>query len=278
VVQLTKFKNTTAAKIEELTEPGELRPYLGCSKLGHSCDRYLWYSFRWCYNREIPARLKRLFNRGHREEPAIEAELAKIGIQTFDDQAEVVLGFGHCKGHCDGKGLGIVEAPKTVHLMEYKTMSDKYFKEISKTRSVKVSKPVYYAQMQIYMYKLKLTRAMFIAVNKNTDAMYFERVKLDKGYAQDLERKAERIILSEDPPPKKFKPTWFECRFCDANAICHGNAHVERNCRTCDYLDLHPEGRWKCSYYDDLQLVTDQQRLGCQHYKLLKSIKHEYKR
>ena len=82
MVQLNiKKKNSTFNKLEELTKPMEMRPYLGMSKLGHPCSRYLWYSFRWCFTVEIEARKKRLFMRGHREEPAIIHELQQIGIK-----------------------------------------------------------------------------------------------------------------------------------------------------------------------------------------------------
>jgi len=263
-------KKTTLQAIEELSEKQELRPYLGASALGHSCERFLWYAFRWCYEEEISARIMRLFNRGHREEPEIVKTLAKVGITCYDDQAEVIFCHGHAKGHCDGKSIGIIEAPKTPHLNEYKTMSDKYFKDVCKV-GVKASKPVYYAQMQIYMKYLKLTRALFIAVNKNDDSMYIERVHYDAEAAKELERKAENIVLSEEPPKKKFKPTWYACKFCSAKSICHGGGKIHKSCRTCVNCDIEPNGKWRCSALD-LELSTSQQRLGCKKYEILECL------
>ncbi len=267
MVQLSNFKNSTATKIEDNDQPTEMRPYLGMSKIGHSCERYLWYSFRWCYNKMLPARMVRLFNRGHLEEIRFINELERIGVRCYGDQTEVIMAHGHSKGHCDGMCIGVVEAPKTEHLLEFKTMADKYFKEVVK-KGVKSSKPVYYAQTQIYMSKLKLTRALFGAVNKNDDSLYWERIKLDSGFADDLERKAERVVLSEIPPERPFKSTWFECRFCDAKSVCHENAEIYKTCRTCESMDILPEGQWSCSKYD-LTLVTAQQLVPCKFYKMI---------
>jgi len=264
--RFTGKKNSTAAKLDELVGDSKLRPYLGMSSIGHSCERYLWYTFRWCYEKKINARLKRLFNRGHREEPAIVHELRQIGIIHYDDQAEVKMAFGHSMGHCDGKVLGVIEAPKTPHLSEFKTMNDKKFKQLVKANSIKSHHPVYYGQMQIYMDKMKLTRAFFVTVNKNDDSNYVERIKLDVEYAKELEKKAERIVLAEIPPERPFSPTWFECKWCDACSMCHKGVAIKETCRTCFYSEIHTEGVWKCSEHK-IVLSTDQQRTPCDVYR-----------
>lgn len=272
MVNLLKIqKQSTAQAVAALTKIQEPRPYLGASSLGHSCERYLWYAFRWCFQEDISERQARLFGRGHREEPIIIEMLQKVGIQFWGDQDEIVFAHGHAKGHRDGCCLGVLEAPKTPHLAEFKTMNDANFKEVIKS-GVQVSKPSYYAQCQIYMQHFQLTRTLFVAINKNTDAAYFERLRIDHKFADSLERKAENIVLSELPPSKRFDPTWFECRWCSANKICHGSELVLQNCRTCQFIDIYPKGQWKCQKYDDLVLATDQQRLGCDKYKLLEGL------
>lgn len=264
-------KQTTLNKIEEQSSIQLPRPYLGMSGLGHSCSRFLWYSFRWCYITTHEARILRLFSRGDREEDVIIKTLESAGIRTYDTQLECIIAHGHSKGHCDGKCIGVIEAPKTEHLAEFKTMNDKYFKEVCKI-GVQAAKPVYYGQCQLYMRHLDLTRTLFVAVNKNDDAMYIERIKLDKGFADELTRKAEDIILSEKPPEKQYKSTWYECKYCDAKDICHKGKAVEENCRTCEFCDILPEGKWECSKYG-IVLATEQQRLGCKDYVLLEYLK-----
>jgi hypothetical protein len=231
----------------------------------------LWYAFRWCFEEEISERQSRLFGRGHREEAVIVEALEKVGIRFCGDQDEIVFAHGHCKGHRDGEVVGVLEAPKTPHLAEFKTMNDRNFKEVCKL-GVAASKPGYYAQCQLYMKFFKLTRTLFVAVNKNDDSMYIERLKYDKESADRLTRKAEDINLSELPPSKRFDPTWYECKWCSANKICHSGEAVLRNCRTCQFIDIYPGGEWKCQKYGDLHLATDQQRLGCELYEKLEGL------
>ncbi len=263
----------TISKINKGTVKVELRPYLGMSQLGHSCSRYLWYSFRWCFKEELSARIIRLFNRGHREEPEVWKMLESVGVKCYGDQEEAEDIHGHCKGHIDGKCIGVIEAPKTEHLLEIKTMSDKYFKDVVK-QGVKASKPIYYAQCQLYMKKFKLTRTLFVAVNKNDDSVYIERLKNVGFVADELLKKGESIILSEEPPVKMYKPTWWECRFCNANNICHNNAKPEVNCRTCDYLDLELKGEWSCNKHEKSR-TTSQQRIPCDMYKKLEGLRYD---
>ena len=53
--------------------------------------------------------------------------------------------------------------------------------------------------MQIYMHKMKIAWALYQAVNKDTDDLYFERIAYDPQSAEQLLRKAKNIIASEGP-------------------------------------------------------------------------------
>jgi len=260
---------TTAGELDKLVGDATLRPYLGCSRIGHSCMRFLWYEFRWAFKGSIDARLKRLFWRGHREEPEIIKELQQIGIRCYDDQAECNFVSGHMSGHCDGKCIGVPEAPHTEHLLEFKTASDKKFKEMKK-KKVQQANPTYYAQLQIYMKGLHLTRALFIMVNKNNDEYYVERVRYDAGFADDLIRKGTSIVLAETPPSiaSPFGPTWFECKWCDAKEVCFGATPINKTCRTCQAIHIMDGGKWGCTKLG-IELATGQQRLACNLYEVL---------
>lgn len=62
------------------------RSHLGASLIGHPCNRYLWYVFRWVKHIKHDGRMYRLFNRGHREEERFVGWLRGIGfeVQEFD--------------------------------------------------------------------------------------------------------------------------------------------------------------------------------------------------
>ena len=276
--------------IEDRVISGEMRGYLGLSQIGKECCRSLWYDFRFCSKKEFSARVARLFARGHREEPIIVADLQDIGIKVHSDQAEAICGYGHIKGHIDGIGENIPDAPKTPHLLEFKTMKEgvtatktrkaTYFHKL-KEKGVKYSNPVYYAQCQCYMHLMKLTRTLFVAVNKNTDERYYERIKLDSAEAKAIIRRGESIILSESPP-QRLKPSGnqdknWQCNFCDHKAICLHQAEPLRNCRTCQYCDMENEGKWSCSEKETngekYWLSLEKQIEGCNDWRKLKTLK-----
>lgn len=272
---MAKLPVDTRLKVEKLIEDEFViqgfRPYLGISGIGEKCARKIWYGFRFCSQQKISQRMHRLFQRGHREEPIIQADLRKIGIHHHSAQKEVVDGNGHIKGHIDDTLENVPDAPKTPHLGEYKTHNDKSFKDL-KNKGVKLSKPVHYAQMICYMKKLKLKRGLYIAVNKNDDARYYERISSDDEKATELIQRGFDIISTEVPPEKIGNSTWFECKWCGHYEICHFGELPLKNCRTCEFGDIHDEGKWKCSGYK-IWLSFAQQLLGCGKHRFLKSLK-----
>ena len=268
MVSLTAHFKTTKYLLDEGEVVLKHRPYLGMSQLGHECSRYLWYQFRWAFEDTTSKRMVRLWNRGHREEPEIIKALNGIGVDVWGDQTEMLAGHGHIKGHNDGICKGVVEAPKTIHLAEFKTVKDSGFKELQKKRLEKYS-PTYWAQCQLYMHFLKLTRTLFIAVNKNDDSYYVERIYYEKAEAMDLIRKGESIILADCPPDRAFpSKTFFKCRWCSANQQCWEDAPLQKNCRTCKSCELCIEGEWSCSELKEGNRIPDaRQRIGCDLYR-----------
>jgi hypothetical protein len=233
------------------------RGYLGGSEIGHHCERFLWYKFRDCTQSEFSGRIYRLFDRGHREEPVFVQELRAIGCEVHEvgpdgRQIGVEAVKGHFKGHADGVALGILEAPKTWHLLEMKTSSAKEFAKIKK-EGVEKAKPMHFAQMQVYMQLLKLDRALYEVVNKDTDELYLERVKRDPAKAQALLDRADRIINSYAPPERcADRPDSFLCKFCPAHKLCWGQGESlvpvpARSCRQCCHASPIEGGAWSCN-------------------------------
>ncbi len=95
--------------------------------------------------------------------------------------------------------LGLLEAPKTWHVLEFKTHGTKSFADLT-AKGVVLSKPQHAAQMQIYMHLTGITRALYMAVCKNTDALHIERVEADLRMAERLLDKAGRVIFAQHPP------------------------------------------------------------------------------
>lgn len=266
-------RTKTEIAIEDGLVEQDFRPYLGISSLGKNCSRELWYGFRLCGKEKITPRQDRLFKRGHREEPIIQADLRSIGIVCHVDQnnqPEVVCCNGHCKGHCDDVLTRVPDAPKTAHLGEYKTHNDKSFTDLVK-KGLKLSKPVHYAQMIAYMDKLKLTRGLYVAVNKNDDRRYYERISENPEYASKLFAKAEMIINAKTPPDRIGNANWYECKWCSFYLICHFGEQPLVNCRTCRFVEIKANGLWSCSGHK-IQLTFEQQKLGCGRHKFMECL------
>jgi len=267
------------------SEPDYPRPYIGMSGLG-GCIRSLWFNFRFVQKGTLPARTLRIFSYGHYAENIMVEALESIGIElwnTLDDQDEFVDCYGYSKAHPDGYCKNVPGAEKTTHLVEFKTMNDASFKSTKKD-GVKKSKPIYYAQMILYMYKKKLTRALFMAVNKNNSEFYTERVNADSSYAKELLEKGNTIVFCENynelPRIGNNKQSWYMCKWCSYNDICFGAAKIKKenyNCRNCSNCDLINEGRFSCSLdsssEDGYILSVEEQKEGCKLHDLMECFK-----
>lgn len=243
------------------------RDHLGASLIGKSCERALWYDFRWATLQQFSGRILRLFETGNLEEARLVRNLRMTGATVLEVDPEtgrqwrVEAHGGHFGGSLDAVAIGLREAPKTWHVVEFKTHSAKSFRDLG-AKGVAVSKPQHWAQMQIYMHLTGLDRALYVAVCKDTDALHVERVHADRAAAERLLDRARRVIEAKRPPSRISEdPTWWECRFCDHRAVCHDGAAAESNCRTC----LHStavEGGWHCARLDRV-LDSAAQRAGC---------------
>lgn len=247
----------------------ELRPHLGASVIGNPCSRALWYGFRWALAKDFDGRMLRLFDTGQREEDRLIRDLQHIGVEVhaFDpegNQWRVSAHGGHFGGSMDGCAVGIPEAPKTWHVLEFKTHNLKSFADLQ-AKGVMEAKPMHYAQMQVYMELTGMTRALYLAVCKNDDHLYAERVDHDPVAAAKLLAKAERIIFSDEPPSRlNDNASWWECKFCDYHGICHGEAVALVNCRTCAHVTAARDGTWRCeSDHPDEPITVEEQRHGC---------------
>ena len=249
------------------------RSHLGASLIGKACERALWYDFRWTTKARFEGRVLRLFETGNREEDRLVRNLRRTGATVLEVDPETGRQFrvqahgGHFGGSLDGVALNLLEAPKAWHVLEFKTHSNKSFTDLV-AKQVRESKPQHFAQMQIYMHLMGMNRAMYLAVNKDTDDLYVQRVEADVTYAEQLLEKARRIIFAPTPLTRVSEdPAWYQCRLCDHADVCHGRRAAEVNCRTC--LHSTPvEGGWQCDRHQK-RLTEVDQRSGCEQHLYL---------
>lgn len=216
------------------------RTYLGASRVGDDCLRKLGYEYHGIpkdEGRDFKGRTLRIFRRGHVNEDEMAGRLRLAGFELVTHKAGGgQIGFATCKdpetgharfsGHIDGV---VTKAPyeaglATPALWENKCLGDKGFNDLVK-KGLRASKPVYFAQMQLYMAYLQLADnpGLFTAENANTGEIYAERVPFDAAAAQNASDKGVQVVTSGSPEelPRCAKvATDFRCKWCDYAARC----------------------------------------------------------
>lgn len=273
------FLKDLLPKAEDAYRPSKVTPrgHLGASMIGKECARSLWYSFHWVKKEQLTGRILRLFNRGHLEEARVVALLKTIGCQvwqfTEDGNQFQFSGYrGHFGGSLDLVLQGIPEMPDVPVLGEIKTHSEKSFTEME-VGGVQKTKFEHYVQMQIYMGEYSLTHALYIAVNKNTDELYLEIIPFDPATYERFSSRAAMLVDSICAPEKiSREPSWFKCKMCGYQGVCHGTEKPDINCRTCAHVVPVDNGEWLCTSGVNWIIGKEEQVAGCPNYTTNPSI------
>ncbi len=240
------FLNKTTSRVDEYYERNNKVSYssgIAISELGEPCSRKLWYKMRHYLPKEqFQGRMLRLFETGNRAETTLVTALQSFAL-VGRCQEKVEACDGHLRGMIDGVVLGLPEAPKSEHLAEFKSHSQANFDKLHKD-GIKAAFFKHFTQFQIYSYLLGISRWLYLAINKNDDAIYQERGETDTVFAQAQIQRAERIIKSEVPPEKIDKAESYTCRYCVFHDICHYGAAHEINDRNNGKLKPGKNGSW----------------------------------
>jgi len=269
---LPKSQHRTELKIYDwyASQRQTPRQHLGASIIGHPCDRYLWLTFRWAAEDKFEGRILRLFGTGKREEARVFEELRAIGVEVHSEENGSQINCrdetGHFGGSVDAIVRGLPESPKAWAVLEIKTHNTRSFADVKK-RGVADSKYQHFAQMQIYMSLLKLQRALYFAVCKETDEIYTEWVHADKDVAVSLSQRAESIVFAKEPPAKvSSDPAYYLCKMCPMYGQCHNMQTASVNCRTCANVTQNCNGSWTCEHHNITVLGLKKQQEGCDEH------------
>jgi hypothetical protein len=207
-----------------------------------ACERALQYEYLRTPvdpGREIPGRILRVFEVGHALEDLAVRWLRLAGFDLYTRKAGGgQFGFSVAGGRIQGHVDGVINAApgelglRCPSLWECKTMNDKSWRDTVKL-GVARSKPVYAAQMAIYQAYMEaaipgISRnpALFTAINKDSQEIWFELVPFDGGLAQRMSDRAVRVISASDAgellPRHATTPTHFECKSCSWQDRCWG--------------------------------------------------------
>ena len=282
MVALPDFVCPTLAAADKALADGQerrRRAYLGMSAIGGACERALWYSFRWASQPDFDANTLKRFADGHASEAIAVARLkAAPGLEVHDtDERGEQFGFkdlgGHFSGHMDGVILGLVQAPKTWHVLEIKASEkwadlDKARKKVGEKHALAEWNATYYAQAVLYMDYAGLDRHYLVCVSPGARKWTAVRTDADPTFALIMKAKAERIAFSDTAPKRIGGPESFTCRFCDFSAVCHEGRAADRTCRTCLHVTPQRDGEWQCAKFGH-NLSRSDQEAGCAEHRLL---------
>jgi hypothetical protein len=244
------------------------------SMLGEECDRALWYWVRWAPAKEaFLGRMLRLFQTGHREEERIINDLRMAGLEVHDvdpdtgDQFKARALAGHVRGKLDGICRGVPEAPVKWHVLECKSHNLKSFKALRAAGpgGLRKAKFEHWVQCQIYMHIRGIERALYAAVCKDNDDLWFDRVEYDAAWCAKTLARLENILRSPTAPLRiSNDPAFFGCRFCRAKPLCHGQSFARLNCRTCLHStpDFSGDAAWTCARWVK-PLTLEEQKEAC---------------
>lgn len=276
LAQLTPEDTPTVAAIYAAwkAKPTRRSRRIGASTIGGPCDRAIWYSFRWAGQADFSGRMLRLFDTGNHEEKRIIADLKSIGceVDAPEEQHEFTGVNGHLVCKIDGAVKGLPEAPETWHVLEVKTHNIKSFAAL-KSKGLD-SKPTHRAQCATAMLLSGMNRCLYIAVCKDTDELWSMRLRIEeeRELAESMIRRAE-YIRDQSTPPEKISddPEYFECKWCDHKAVCHGTRLMDPTCRSCCYSTPVQAGGWICEHGSRRSsLIGEATQLeGCEHHRFI---------
>lgn len=241
------FQAVMDAAIQAERAKDKPRTYLGGSRLGVECERALAYEYHHVDkdpDKGFKGKTLRVFDRGHDNEERMASYLRFAGFTLLTENAsgkqfgfytarDPETGTPRIAGHLDGVITVIppailadpaLDGLKAPCLWENKCLSDKSWKETVK-KAVKVSKPVYYAQMQTYQAYLDLTEnpGLFTCQNADTGEIYAELIQFDPKVAQDATDRGARVVQTRTPeeaPRIAREATDFRCKWCDYSERC----------------------------------------------------------
>ncbi|MDR2067502.1 MAG: hypothetical protein LBP41_00750 [Holosporaceae bacterium] len=229
-MSITQINELLDSKLREFNQLNrEKRDYLGASIVGDECLRKIQLQYLQ-HDADFSAQALRNFAVGHALEPVVAQWLRIAGfhlrVQNNDGkQFGFRIADGRIAGHVDGIICNGPDFCKYPCLWECKTMNDKRWKDATK-RGLLVSKPLYYAQVQMYMAYMKLDEnpCLFTAFNKDTSELYFELIPFDPETAQRYSDRAALILQAsennETLPRVSEDPSFYTCKMCACRKAC----------------------------------------------------------
>lgn len=194
------------------------------SKLGHPCERYLFY-MRHDWDKIDPRNWKGVGILGNLLADWWKVYMQRKGFNVIHDQmplSDELAKKYQIGGRIDGRiGWGNIKPV----LYEFKSMSEHVYKKINSYEDLQDSKSdyirAYPAQLQIYLLSNNEEAGLFVLCNKSTLEWKMIPVYLDMGYCEWLLQRADRVNKANEAgvPPARI-PYGSTCAKCDFKTHC----------------------------------------------------------
>jgi len=242
-------------------ERNDFNRWIGASNIGHQCRRNVAYSFRCAYTNAFKGQTLRIFANGNAAEARMVADIeapGKIKVSSQQQQLNMEGGLGHVGVTLDG----VILEDGMYSVLEMKTMNSKGFKDLV-AKGVLQAKRQHYCQMQFGMLLTGLMSALYVAENKDTNELHLEYVRYNADVAEALASLARAVLGGAEQVRCNENPEWFECKWCSAHSICHGDTFPRVHCLTCCHSTPVEGGKWVCGLYDNTEIPKEQLPAGC---------------
>lgn len=202
---------------------------LRASRIGHPCDRNIWYFVNGA--EEITSEKSlRTFEIGRVLEPVIVNWLRNDGWNVrrnlFINSNEgmslsISLNGGSIEAHPD---CVISREDNELILADIKTMNDRSFRSLKREGTAK-SHTQYADQLTIYAQALRLqgyeiNQLAIVALNKNNCEGYIDFFQFEQERYEKLKERAERIFTCDEAPEHGSRFQSWSCSYCGYSHLC----------------------------------------------------------
>lgn len=257
---MTDFANDILNAIEynakaEMAQEFPFRHHLGASVLGHPCERYLFYSFRWVQLPDHSSRLLRIFERGQSEELRVIDKLRSTGLvlTTGTGYGEQIRAHD-LPAHIGGSLDAMLHVPANLtHVygefmpVEIKTHNATNWQKTFK-KPINESHPQHYTQGNIYGWSWKCSHFMYVGLNKNDDRLGIQILEVGSDSAAVHVQRGRNVIYTQEFMHVPRTDERWRCKMCDYADKCKNKLPAtSRNCRSCANAMPLQDGTWLCN-------------------------------
>lgn len=213
-------------------QPTKVRDYVSPSMIGEPCERKIWYHMRGYEGEPINHKGLYAIEDGHRTESLIIERLRRVdGVTIWDkDKSGEQYGFHDelMKGFVDGIIVGILQAPRTVHVFEVKCCNEKKFNKLNDLKEKFGEKQAleqwdytYFIQAQTYMKRFQLDRHYLVCATPGGRDVTSCRTEFQPSISDAIDGKAGRVISAKEPPERiGSSKSFYQCKYCKFRETC----------------------------------------------------------